>query len=736
MAMNRGSKIILSQGSILGIPDLYIGRYLSDYVVSADAIIYPFPVSSINDLEQILTINKEYNGLMIYSLCNQIKKLNVIIDSLHECADSLFAFVQDNYKKYEMFSTQSNQTVNTILKISMQEAYSTDFVKNEKTLEYYVECGKISLSTMKEYYSNSSYLTLWHVEEAAGIIASQTIECMEIVDYIEDIFSVLMNSKEHSLFMNTAELFLNLKNKGNSSKEIMEMIDLMVDEINRTDLLCERNTNCQLPINRAKFEELYCSIISGAADLKSEPEDVKLNQQQVLDSLKDSLKQILHFSVLDKEKEIRLIKAINAFLSLTDRLSQEGEIRELRKEISTIFFELYENVFKLAYQQEELPRAVELFLDFAFLDERLLTKEQLISLSRLSIDESCPPCNVYTLREWLTSIYEGKKEPSKNEFDLDYTDHIREQKKHEVMTAEDERKKLSDKDAKLHFEIMNMFLVNDKVVSGQISTFLPCLYKEMFLNWPEKEVLSRKRINDSFERILAVDYSAYYRETMYVNQEEGIEKEYIVKNVYPDIILLPMVGSGASMWQEISQKKRVNPGRFVFPIFLDTNIDDNMVRMFGRFRWELCRSVQGTVWNNLKHKSLTSEYMDYLQFFRKNHDLTEDRKDKLKLQIQKARSNSREVFVLDYEAWIKSESNGAIRLNKIARELLATYCPFSKDIRARVLSQPLFSDAYSRFHRDKTKKVHELELRLHNLEKANATITKEIADTLVYYKEM
>lgn len=736
MVMNRGSKIILSQGYIFGIPDLYIGRYLFDYIAYEDAVIYPFPVSSVEDVERILAINKEYSGLMVYSLSNQIKKINTISECLRESADSLYSFVQDNYKKYETLCNKYKQPFKPIPRILQVEAYEPDFLKNERTMEYYLECSKIPLSAVKEYYSNSSYLTMWHIEEASGIIASQLMECMEAVEYLDKLFMLLMNMDESCLFMNTAELFLNSKANGIPSKEIMEMVDLMVDEINRTDLLCERNTNCKLSINRVRFEELYCAIISGATELKSESEVETMSLEQKIDSLKNSLHQIFAYSSIDKEKETVMANAVSAFISLPDHLSQDTQVREIRKKITNGFFELYEDVFKLAHGAVDLPLAVELFLNFGFLDERLLTHEQLVSLCKVLMDEACEDLNVYTMREWLTLIYEGKKEPSKNEFDLEYVDYIREQKKHEVMTPEEERRRLHDINAKLHYEIMNMFMINDKMVSGQLSTFLPCLYNEAFLNFPEKEFLSRQRVKDSFDRILQIDYSTFYREALYVNQAAGIEKEYIVKNVFPDIILAPIAGSNSSMWQEISQKRRVNPGRFVFPIFLDTNIDDNMIRLFGRFRWELCRSIQGTAWNNIQQKSLTSEYMDYIQFYKKNHDLTEDRREKLKSQIQRARNNSREVFVIDYEAWIKNESAGAIRLNKVAREILATYCPFHKDIRQKVMLQPIFTEAYSRFNRDIAKKVRELDLRMRALQNNNVTITNEIMETMMFYKEM
>ena len=128
--------------------------------------------------------------------------------------------------------------------------------------------------------------------------------------------------------------------------------------------------------------------------------------------------------------------------------------------------------------------------------------------------------------------------------------------------------------------------------------------------------------------------------------------------------------------------------------------------------------------------------MDYIQFYRKNNELSEERKEKLKLQIQRNRNNSREIFASDYEAWIKGEAMGALRLNKYVREILATYCPFSKQIRDKIRMQPLFEDAMARYNRNKAKKVHELELRYHALQKDQIELTKELVDTMKFYKEL
>ena len=162
-------------------------------------------------------------------------------------------------------------------------------------------------------------------------------------------------------------------------------------------------------------------------------------------------------------------------------------------------------------------------------------------------------------------------------------------------------------------------------------------------------------------------------------------------------------------------------------------LDSIIIRCSGQFRWELCRTMQGPAWNNVQIKSLTSEYSDYIQFYRKNHDLSEEKKEKIKLQIQKCRNSTREVFALDYENWVKNESHSAITLNKLAREILATYCPFPKEIRSQQEGQPIFMDAFARFKRERVKKVREMDLRFRVLEKEGIEIPEELLLTKEYY---
>ena len=151
------------------------------------------------------------------------------------------------------------------------------------------------------------------------------------------------------------------------------------------------------------------------------------------------------------------------------------------------------------------------------------------------------------------------------------------------------------------------------------------------------------------------------------------------------------------------------------PHFFEGDLELAMIQLCGRFRWELCRTMQGTSWNNIQIKSLTSEYSDYIQFYRKNRDLSED---------------------TDYINWIRHEAKGGITLNKTVREIMATYCPFTKKIRETIVEQPLFRDAMARFMRETGKKNKEYALKFRVWEKDGIEVPAEIIQTRDFYRDL
>ena len=159
-----------------------------------------------------------------------------------------------------------------------------------------------------------------------------------------------------------------------------------------------------------------------------------------------------------------------------------------------------------------------------------------------------------------------------------------------------------------------------------------------------------------------------------------------------------------------------------------------MSENMGSYRWEICRKIQGVYWNDIREKSLTAEYCDYLQFYRKNSNLSVEAKEKVKLALSRSRNNYREVFAKEYQNWLKFESKGSFRLNKVARDILIQYCPFAKDIRQSLKTNPVFESAFNKLEINNQKKVQRITAFHDKYVAAGGTVNAELKDNLLFYQ--
>ena len=748
---SNGVKLVLSQGNFIGITDVYMGRCLADYSAVGDVALFPFEVKGKESVNQIIAMNKDYQGLMVASLARITAGLKDVRDGLKNCAEDMFNFIKDRYFAYSGMCTKAGIKKTEFIEAERLEPISIEFAADEKKLKYYTECAAIPVDIQKQYFSYSAYNAVFHIEETSGIIAQLLMESMEIAEYIQDNYYMLCSDNDTSLFTLEAELSNELVRQKLDRSGLMELVDDTVEKINNIENIMDTCAGVVLDINRESLEDMYTAILTGkptkellpAADDKKSDEDLKKlqadNDEKIrrrMKKLEGALEKILSDADIEDDKAEKFRYAVNSFVMLNDRTSNDDATRNIRRQIALQFYDIYEALFLKYYDNELLSDASELLLDYGFADERLLSESNLYSLCAIDEEKYEGACSIYTMKEWLTLIYDGKREPSKNEFDEEYPQYLKSMRKRGEISEEDERKLLLDRKSKLKFEIHNMFAYNNRILSGQPSMFTPILYDEEFFGGLGSQHVLKEMLNVSVEKLMQIDFSVFDRESFFSNPDIGITKEVVIKQTLPDIIILPVYGSQASMWQDISGKRRDSAARFIFPMFTGVNVEDLMVKMFGRFRWEFCRTVQGAMWNNIQYKSLTSEYSDYIQFYRKNHDLSEDRKEKLKLQIQKGRNNLREIFLIDYEAWIKYEAAGAIKLNKVVREILATYCPFTPQVRDRLAAQPVFTEAMARFTREHAKKLHELENRYKMIAKNAKEIPEVITETLEYYRNL
>ena len=593
------------------------------------------------------------------------------------------------------------------------------------------------LSVHNEFYHDSDVMAFYQASEIAYVIQEIIKSCQTIVKYIEEVFYMYWNANGNNLFDKEVKFAKEMKKNGQFKMEQFIRINDTKDKTYMLHEIIEQMTGKQLPLDRQYLEETLKAVLNTpmASSQEVEEEPVRSAEDQ-LELLQNSLLQILDFAKIKKEEQKEIITAMNAFVHAKDRLSTQDDVRKLKKQIALYYFKVYKICLFEWFENANVPLAVKLFLNYGYMDERLLDDEQIVFLCE-QVDQSYPnlPCDIYTMPEWLKAIYEGRKDTSRDSFERDYRDALREQRRTGRITDREEREYLNDNRRKVIFEIENMFTSNNKIVNGKLSTYVPVLYKDEIYGDIERLFLSKQQLADTILELEEKDFTIFNREVLYTNPQLKIEKEYVIKHVYPDVILAPVYGTTSSMWQEITGKKRDTPGRFIFPSIVENEVYKLVTKAFGRFHWEYCRCEQGTSWNNIQYKSLTSEYMDYIQYYRKNHDLSEERREKIKVQIQRARNNSREIFLNDYELWIYYESKAAMKLNKVSRAILATYCPFNKDIREFLKTNTAFSEAMMRQIRNFGEKAKEWDMRIKRRENNNLEVPEEFYRTYEYYAD-
>jgi hypothetical protein len=206
------------------------------------------------------------------------------------------------------------------------------------------------------------------------------------------------------------------------------------------------------------------------------------------------------------------------------------------------------------------------------------------------------------------------------------------------------------------------------------------------------------------------------------DNQDVLGHETIHLEFLPDVILMPNMGIRGVMWQEIEGKKRNSPARMFLSVFHMEDLNTTMVRLTGEFRWEMCKRIQGSRWNDISERSLTSEYFDYVQFYRGNHDLSGDAKERIKNSLQKARNSFKEMFVRDYIVWVLFEANGSPRLNKVARQILFTYCPFPAESASSLAQNPIFSELIERANIQKAQKLKHIDILMKKLSNSDIPI--------------
>ena len=718
--MNMGhGDIKLSKNAIIGL--MTEDWFLCDYIAMTDVSLVPITCPTSQELKKLLASKPTYRGAFLNTAVLQRHQVLTVYFSMNKKAKEFNALLNRLYDEYISFCA-----VNSL----DEQPFSFDSF-TPLTLEHKAEDWEVSnsnaivskyLTEYIKFMQRDDSLCTASILEAARQQRRIISGCFEMSAYFDMNRNLLLSENGTDLFYLYFEIAVRASRNGINITSLRGSLDEMCAYIRSCGLFSRELIEARLPRYESyDFESTQSGSLDSEMDIASE----------------DCLQHILSFAGYELSKMQEITNLIEQYKALPDKMSTDSEVYGLRKKITNLFYEIYEKVFfNSVVPGMNVSPIIKMFLNFGFMDVSLAGKEHSYELfdlsSKLNLFRSD---NVYTIYQWLVAIYRGQKEPSKNEFDLDYFESLLDRRKSGELRPEQVEEYKTNQEEKVRFEIQNLFASANKVTYGRITTFCPILNGEEMANSAMKMSVKAQDLADAFNYIRGIDYSVFYRDVMFQGDGLGMmENERMMEEVLPDVILLPNIGTRANLWQEISGKRSNTPGRLVFPIFTLSDLNDLMTEVCGRFRWELCRRIQGVHWNDIRDKSLTSEYCDYIQFYRKNRDLSSEGKEKIKTTLTQCRNNYREVFVRDYINWIKFESAGSFRINKVSRSILVRYCPFIKKIRGELKANPVYQNAFNKLEIEQTKAIQRFGTLYDRFEKAGGVVTEQMKANLIYFQ--
>jgi hypothetical protein len=528
---------------------------------------------------------------------------------------------------------------------------------------------------------------------------------------------------------------------------ILPIVDFAAEKINKFTLsyrsifLKDYSTaseNLQKFIDKSK--SLSSSLSGSVSTTESEsPITVGIDKEAMKKDLENSVQKILTFAKIPQEQIKEFVALVLKFKSLKNPLDPENEARKIRKNLSKTYWDAYTTCVQKYIETKSVPKPVEMMLRFGYMDETLLEPNQVAFLYAFK-DETKPKRNIpiHICEEWLELIYNKKVPTSLDELGQTFFDKIKNDYKDQVFKKEsDIPANIDTNEARLKYEINAMYQPNVRLTTGNPVSYLPILTKHHISIPLDKCVVTRESLSQALEEILSIDYTAFNREIVYNDENVGIRKELVQKSVVPDFIIVPSIGTKIMMWQDLSVLRgsgsKESRGRIILPMFVTGDLKTLLMEAIAAFRWELTKNILGPDWNNVGIPSITSEYMDYIQFFKKNKDLSIEMKEKIAAEFKRFRTD-RDKFVNDYLLWIKYESEGVQRLNRVVRNIFYKHIPFTKEIRDKVSKLPAYADMHNRFINIRNRQYKELEARYRKYMDANGKLPPVLQENLDFYK--
>ncbi len=707
-----GHEIVLKKGDIVGIFDITSTVHTYSYTAAEDCALIPYPFTGTDSLITLLNNNPDLRKLFILSFCRNIVFLIREAQASYSDCNAIYQYILQLSAEYHSACLSIGLPSKTLPFMEELQAMDEEDMPPFYMEDYYASMRKIISELTAAVPSHFVYGFLVKSQEDVGKMLSLT---EKLTQSQKNYAHALLNEDFLDIFDLYCDLFFRARSNGAKADDIDAAIRSMTEKLQNMS-----------QIDKMFLVKRVSRFQTKAASVR-EKKELSKEEETIHNELNGSLNYILDYAKIDSEVSSEFQKFLEQFKQLPDKNATDRSVDTVRKHLTKYYYEIYREVLMTALKSAQIPTIIKMFLNFGYVDPNLCGYDNAVSLYEFADTfHGLRDQGIYTTLEWFQEIYCGNKQPSRNEFEQDYTAYVRTLKREKKIDNQQEADMLKDTEAKVQYELDNMFPQVNKVTFGRVLTFCPILIEENMLKPFDELVMTPQKILAIFEDITAIDYSAFYHEILFEDMKANL-KETIRVDVRPDVIFAPNAGVKGILWQECEGMHRTTPGRMVISALHMENAHKTFIRMTGEFRWEMCKRTMGARWNDFATHSLTSDYCSYAQFFSKNRDLSYDAKEKLKETLKRCKNSYKEMFVQDYITFLMYESTGSSRLNKVSRGILFLYCPFRDDICQKLQGNGAFQDCLDKHRIHKGQTLHRLNQILLKYQNSGNPVPEEIA---------
>ena len=404
------AEIIMHRNAIVGI--LENEWFACDYVANEDTTLIVIPCKNAQDLRKILSEHENFRPIFLRTAVEQRHQALCLYASLqkkcmllHNAAETLYSEYK-NLCSEKLLDEQDFPRMEQFAALKMQHRAENWEIANSNSLVR---------SYLKEYMQlmiKDDSLCVGAIMEAAAQMRRVTQGIGEMVNYLQYNRDILFSDSRDDIFHLFFAMAVQQSQKKQDISEIKKRLLNMVDVMTKLDVYDKKQ-------------------MAEAHELCENYDFTKESEGRINIMREDCIAHIMEYAGYGNDMIRDFHSIVQQYRELPDMMSTDNEARQLRREITKVFYDIYTKAFMRSVEELVKPSPIMMmFFNFGFMDAEVLGETNTNALYNLTDSLGLfHSANVYTVYDWLVQIYQGKKEPSRNEFDQDFNAFLLEEKR-------------------------------------------------------------------------------------------------------------------------------------------------------------------------------------------------------------------------------------------------------------------------------------------------------------------